>query len=598
MSERNEFDELARRKLEERGSIFRESDWSAAERLIAAQRRTSGGWKHWAIGAVALILIGAATWWINADPAAEKQLGYTALQHANGSASVAPPVDRVESEPASNSDQQNAQQDGAGTENSIKSPSTNAPKLSGTGTTDISMPAISASQHRSSTPKKSKKDRSRGTEPSPTGRSSAPVDSESETTLLPKDADTFTALLTREDPPVITDDQEEETTSAPNTNAVVPNLDPVSTNEPASDTTDGSSDLETSARTTVATEPPLGEEMEGVDEMHPMSILQDRTEEVVGMEVPGVYEAPPTTEPGSDRTNAEGGHAEAVIGVESDAMNSTRTQDSALTVPPEVSPMSVVPASSPWEIGVLFGGLRSTSKYTDGNSAEWSDGLKGHWAPAFGAEVMRMGRNFGIGSGIHYSTYEEELTVEARSLTNTVIRDSNYFQPIDTTLLYVLGNVVIDGQEWYVTESRDTTIIFLILGTNTFSSTRQLIDALRVVNRVSYVEIPLLLDAHVTQGPWMLGLRGGPTIGVLTGRRGTLPNAEFDGYTPFTTEQFRRTQLGVTARAYIRYKFGNGWSLGVEPTWRTQLGNAFSSGDLVRTNSGVGGMFSVTYRLR
>ncbi|MBP8879219.1 MAG: hypothetical protein KBG86_14330, partial [Flavobacteriales bacterium] len=136
MSERNEFDELARRKLEERGSIFRESDWSAAERLIAAQRRTSGGWKHWAIGAVALILIGAATWWMNADPAAEKQLGYTALQHANGSASVAPPVDRVESEPASNSDQQNAQQDGAGTENSIKSPSTNAPKLSGTGTTD------------------------------------------------------------------------------------------------------------------------------------------------------------------------------------------------------------------------------------------------------------------------------------------------------------------------------------------------------------------------------------------------------------------------------------------------------------------------------
>jgi len=211
---------------------------------------------------------------------------------------------------------------------------------------------------------------------------------------------------------------------------------------------------------------------------------------------------------------------------------------------------------------------------------------------------MHMGRNFGMGSGLHYSTYQEDLHIAERSLTTTVIQDSNYFESFDTTILYVLGNVIIDGEQYYVTESRDTTIDVLVLGTTSSSTTRKLIDARDVSNRVSYVEVPLLLDAHVVQGAWAIGLRGGPTVGLLNGRRGAIPNASFDGYTDFATEQFRSPVLGLTARAYLRYRFVNGWSVGVEPTWRGHFGNALNSGDLTRRSSAVGAMISVSYRLR
>jgi len=266
-----------------------------------------------------------------------------------------------------------------------------------------------------------------------------------------------------------------------------------------------------------------------------------------------------------------------------------------MSLPP---PPPLITPGSPWEIGVVLGGLLSRSTYTGGNSADWIDGQTGRWSPAFGGEVMHMGRNFGMGSGLHYSTYQEDLHIAERSLTTTVIQDSNYFESFDTTILYVLGNVIIDGEQYYVTESRDTTIDVLVLGTTSSSTTRKLIDARDVSNRVSYVEVPLLLDAHVVQGAWAIGLRGGPTVGLLNGRRGAIPNASFDGYTDFATEQFRSPVLGLTARAYLRYRFVNGWSVGVEPTWRGHFGNALNSGDLTRRSSAVGAMISVSYRLR
>lgn len=273
-------------------------------------------------------------------------------------------------------------------------------------------------------------------------------------------------------------------------------------------------------------------------------------------------------------------------------------QDSASTAAIVPPPPPLITPDSPWEISVLFGGLLSNSTYTGGNSAEWIDGQTGRWSPAFGGEVMHMGRNFGIGSGIHYSTYQEDLHIAERSLTTTVIQDSNYFQPFQTTILYVIGNVMIDGEQYFVTESRDTTLNVLVLGTTSLTTTRKLIDARDVTNRVSYLEIPLLLDAHLVQGAWALGVRGGPTIGLLNGRRGAVPNAAFDGYTNLATKQFRAPVFGFTARAYLRYRCVNGWSVGVEPTWRGHFGNVLDSADLTRKSSALGGMISVSYRLR
>ena len=247
---------------------------------------------------------------------------------------------------------------------------------------------------------------------------------------------------------------------------------------------------------------------------------------------------------------------------------------------------------------MLFGGLITGTTYTGGNSAEWASGLKDEWTATGGAEVMHMGRNFGIGTGLHYTTYADRSHIDARDLSTTVISDSSYFQANQVTLLYILGNVLINGQEYYVTESRDTVINVLVTTTTSTTTTIRLIDARDIVTQVSYFEIPLLLDAHVIQGSWAIGLRGGPTLGLLSGRKGMVPNSTFDGYEALGEQQFRSTVFGLTARAYIRYRFTNGWSVGLEPTWRGQLGNAMDGGELVRRSSGVGALLSVSYRLR
>ena len=63
MSERNEFDDLARRKLEERETAFREADWLEAQRLIEAQRR-GGAWRTWLLVGASAVVLGTAAWWM------------------------------------------------------------------------------------------------------------------------------------------------------------------------------------------------------------------------------------------------------------------------------------------------------------------------------------------------------------------------------------------------------------------------------------------------------------------------------------------------------------------------------------------------------
>ncbi len=104
----------------------------------------------------------------------------------------------------------------------------------------------------------------------------------------------------------------------------------------------------------------------------------------------------------------------------------------------------------------MVGGILTGSTYTGSNSKDWGSGLSDRWTVTAGVELMRLGRNFGIGTGIHYSTYEDRLQVDERTLSNTVIMDSSYFQANTVALLYIIGNVQIGGQEYYVTETRDT----------------------------------------------------------------------------------------------------------------------------------------------
>lgn len=256
-----------------------------------------------------------------------------------------------------------------------------------------------------------------------------------------------------------------------------------------------------------------------------------------------------------------------------------------------------MPDRAPWEISLIGGAFTSTSTYAGSNSADWTGNISAERSVGIGAEIMHVGRSIGIGTGLYYGSYAERIRTDAVDVSTSALHHYWYLMAVDTTVL-VITDTLPGIPPSYTGTSMDTTLHILAQGTDTVISQQLLRDARNQVNRVSYLEVPLLLDAHVTQGRWMLGLRGGPTIGLLTGRRGSLPNNTDDGYLGFNDVAFREVVFGYTARAYVRYRFNAGWSLGLEPALRGQLLNSLGSGELERRSSAKGVMLSLTYRLR
>ncbi len=545
MNAQNEFDELARRKLAEQRPSFVESDWTAMEQLLHRKKKRRGGWLfRSAIGVGALALIGG-TWWALHPPRTTSGT-VTGAERTERSAELSAKI-------------------------SENAPQASDVEVPGNKTNDtLSSATTSSSARLEQLPIKEPM----GMQPDPSAliRKASSVGNTNEPAL---------PTTPSFDPPAATTQVTDRPTLAGSA-TLTTDIDPlVEYVDPAFEGPTSSSGA-TFDNKAPSDGPPAAITGRSLDGVPPhTSDLDDRSfssADTTTINDPASVAAPIVLSTTNDTLPA----------VKDDRAKSDGTSMES----------TLVTAEKPWQFSMLLGESLSTSSYTGGHSEKWNSGSRGRWTAMYGAEVMRMGDHFGFGSGLHYSTYEEDLVLDERSLITTELRDSNYFESFDTTLLYVIGNVIIDGQEWYVTETVDTTITYLVTTTGSFLVNRRLSDALTARNRVSYLELPLLIDGHLTRGPWTIGLRGGPTIGVVSGRRGTVPNAGYDDYEPYADKAFRSPVLGVTGRAYIRYAFSNGWGIGVEPTFRRHFGNAFGVGDLVRTNSSIGGMVSVTYRMR
>lgn len=210
---------------------------------------------------------------------------------------------------------------------------------------------------------------------------------------------------------------------------------------------------------------------------------------------------------------------------------------------------------------------------------------------------MHMGRNFGYGTGLHYGTYADRLrTPEAyRTVVNT--SSSWALNYIDTTILVITGSTINDqGDTIYFGQNLNTTVGVLRMDMDSTFEQVRVREAREIINSTSYFEVPLLLDAHLVQGRWSLGFRGGPTVGMLTQRRGSIP-AEGEGYTDFNEVALRSWNFGWTARAYVRYRFNSAWSVGLEPAARGQLVDALEERGVTRRSSAIGCMISLSYRL-
>lgn len=268
----------------------------------------------------------------------------------------------------------------------------------------------------------------------------------------------------------------------------------------------------------------------------------------------------------------------------------TPSPDSAV-VPDVIQP----PGNRPWPLeATLWAGPYSTNnKYSGGTSTEWIGGVNGEQAWDLGGELMVMRRNFGFGLGAHFASYKERFSQDEVLRHQQELRNSYFFNSIDTTVTIVVDTVIQNDTTYYVTQQINTTLNVLDWTTDTTVTTIREREAVATRNVASYFEIPLLLDAHLTQGRLRVGLRGGPTIGILSGHRGPLPGSSNEGTVPFTD-----MVLGYTGRAYVRYSLGPAWSVGIEPGVRGHFGNALGSGDVVRRNASMGVTFGLTYRFR
>jgi len=282
------------------------------------------------------------------------------------------------------------------------------------------------------------------------------------------------------------------------------------------------------------------------------------------------------------------------------AASTTSPSDSANAAPIAAAPAvpPIIPDRASWEISMLGGAFSSTGKYSGGNSDSWSKGISPETTSGYGAELMHMGRNIGLGFGVHYGTYAEKIKVDA--IDNTTVERWNYWYlaPVDTTILFITDTITQNGQIYYVGQSINTTVNVITLGSDSTVTTIRVRDARELRVTTSYFEVPLLFDAHLVQGRWSMGLRGGPTVGLLSGRTGALPNSTNDGYTELGDQAFREVVFGYTARAYIRYRWNAAWSIGIEPALRGQFSNSLSDGDVQRHSRAFGGMISLSYRLR
>lgn len=548
MKDPNGFDELARRKLAEREFAFDRSHWTDMERLLTERDRKPGAWWPWM--AAGVLLLGGATLW--------STLGDDAVPGGTGAVAVAEQPEKLD-------------------------PST-GPGAAVATTTPVQA-ASAATAHIQ-------------TDPAPVSMSTAPAtDHAHKGTRARSDAMRTRAVSSSKADAGMT-------ASAPGTAgsidphpAVTVSTTPTAhtlTNEataaePAQETfpmtVNTGSSAASSDQFTAASEAPKST----------LAIVAEPGETTTTRNQPmasEVVQPPPTS---TDPQVSEPSHAEHEAEA-SDTEAPTALAAEPSTMPP--SPPAWLAVRTPVELSALGGVFFTDATYGGDGTETWGASTERLNAAGSGIEgVWNIGAHFGLGTGAFLSSYRERLRTAGYDRTDQELTNSYFWVPYDTMVLTVTGTDTIGAVIYNITELVPTTVYDLGHTTDTSYHTTVLRAPRTVTNTVRYVEVPLLLDAHTSCGRWVFGARGGPTLGLLAGRQTTVPGDGGAGYTDLEQSAFRSLTFGCMARAYVRYRLSSAWSIGLEPTWREQLGNTLRDADIQRRGHAFGGYLSLSYRL-
>ncbi|MBK7945411.1 MAG: hypothetical protein IPJ85_08940 [Flavobacteriales bacterium] len=556
MSLNEQFDELARQKLEERAFPFDEGAWLSAQQSIAAQRRKrKGAW--YLLGLIPLAFITWLLW-----PANEQA---SSIADANVSVTATAPTENKTEDKAPLQVE---------TETSLAAealtPSTGSLTLADEAivpqntSTPVETATTSTTKSNSSAPRQSRAAASQPMVQKPVAATPTttftvethhtPVDDQSHGQVADGTSEHATGTLSEEPEPAHSTD---EATAG---------------NEPSTDATTDEPVSDFAAVATPSFEP----------EAHDAAVPAQSTVTDALIDAPAsILDAQPT--------------AITVAADEPAISGDALPKDSATAEVPVPLPPPLITARSPWEISMLFGAQRTMSRIT---SDRYDDlDVSSDDALAFGAELMHMGRNVGFGFGVHHTSYNDRFTTPEQRTTAWEVTRNWYLQSIDTTILIITGTDTVNEQIIHTGFNVNTTVQVLRYSFDTTAIVS--VRSPRAFSvRTSYLEVPLLFDAHIVQGRWSFGVRGGPSIGLLTARSGSLPSENDETDVPLREAAVQQWSLGWSARAYARYRFNSAWSVGIEPMARGQLMDAISGPVIARRSNAFGALLSLSYKLR
>ncbi|MCB9179281.1 MAG: hypothetical protein H6590_07655 [Flavobacteriales bacterium] len=534
MKDMERFDELARRKLEERRFAFDEADWQGMERMLHDRRRKRGG-LYWSIAALLLLLIGAGIW--------RSVIGHGPSDAAPAKAVASRAIDGGD-------DAQRTSTFPKGTAMTTEEPATSSIQ-EGTMDSSPSVPGIAE-------------------EGIPTRET---TDHSGPRRISQSDGTRTTRRMVA-------------SPSAPGNGSIAEI-------KVVGDTTSGKARPEMDQAEQLPTEGPD----DRTNIFTPEDALKDDTDRSVRSEE---EDQRIVTGPTEQQVIASGPLPEGPV-VRPDT---ARVDQNDPTIPEQVAQapdsnslaMTGSGPRSPWELSVL-GGLGATINRYGGAISPYAGELRGARSTSLGAEMMKMSAHIGWGAGIHCVTYAEHLDLQERFTESTELKNTYSLVVVDTTVIGVVDTIQQGGVTYYVTSPIDTSM--LVLDTQVDTITHHLVTLERRArsNVISYLELPLLFDVHTDLGRWSLGLRGGPTLGLLIGRRGELPNERMDAYEELQEQSFRSFMVGAMLRGYVRYHFAPNWSVGLEPTYRALILDTYADDPHVRRTSAVSGLLSISYRL-
>lgn len=607
MNSNNEFDELARQKLAERSFPFEEANWQAVQTDLARQGQSERGWWY---GGILLLLLGASGLWLLSGTTQDGTADQTL---ANAEQQSAIPAEREQSAPLAEAQKSPAsdplekvtehQQAEALELQELRI----SERMNDSKVLNASIPkAVNSERTKAEVLDLNELHASENVKGAIIHNASLPNSATSQASLVPataKERDRVSAVPSAQ--PTATRPSS-STAFVNGTENSLESANATATNPNEEADTDLAENLNAAADL-VAT----GNAAALIDHTRPSGtapVAKDLSPEQDLNVMPGMPEAEQLTErttlPELPTVETAETAAQDTIGPQKSPNEESllvtqvpHANDSSDTALLEPILLAVGTKPSPWEISAVGGLFNSQAQFRGGTSEDWNANSTAQRSIAAGMELMHMGRNTGIGLGLFYGSHAERIAVG--DISNTLIDVERFWflRSVDTTLLFVSDTVDFNGDPYYVGDPVTTTVNVLTQGFDTTITTTQQRAARSIQNRVSYVEIPLLLDAHLVQGRWSLGVRGGPSIGLLTGRSGALPNTSNDGYTTFEDQAFSSVVLGYTARAYVRYRWNAAWSVGLEPTIRGQLGNSLGDAPLERRSSAMGAMLSLSYRL-